>query len=91
MNGSVQMMEQINQELKVYIETNILPLYQGFDAAHGPAHVRQVLENSLSLIPAARELFGEVDAGMAGKTTRKPPGLTCWQTRTFPSGFLPGR
>lgn len=58
------MMEQINQELKVYIETNILPLYQGFDTAHGLAHVRQVLENSLSLIPAARELFGEVDAGM---------------------------
>ncbi len=57
-------MEQINQELKAYIEKNILPLYQGFDAAHGPEHVGQVLENSLSLIPAARELFGEVDADM---------------------------
>ncbi len=58
------MMEQINKELKEYIQQAILPLYQGFDQAHGPEHARHVIENSLELIPAARELYGDVDADM---------------------------
>lgn len=58
------MMEQINQELKEYIQRAILPLYQGFDPAHGPEHARHVMENSLGLIPVARELYGDVDADM---------------------------
>ena len=39
-------MWEINLELKEYIEQNILPLY----AAHGPEHVRTVLENSFDLL-----------------------------------------
>lgn len=58
------MTEHMNQELQAYIETAILPLYETFDPAHGPAHVRQVIESSLELLPAARELAAEVDVDM---------------------------
>lgn len=57
-------MEEINKDLRAYIEENILPLYRGFDQAHGPEHVRHVIQNSFELIPAARELYGQVDANM---------------------------
>ena len=43
-------MWEINLELKEYIEQNILPLYEAHDAAHGPEHVRTVLENSFDLL-----------------------------------------
>lgn len=36
-------------ELKAYIEKQILPQYLNFDKAHGPEHVRAVIERSLSL------------------------------------------
>lgn len=41
-------------ELKTYIETEILPLYLGFDGAHGPEHVRAVIDRSLALA----EIYG---------------------------------
>ncbi len=41
---------RIIPELREYIETNILPLYKAHDTAHGPEHVRVVLENSLALL-----------------------------------------
>lgn len=41
-------------ELKTYIETEILPLYLGFDRAHGPEHVRAVIGRSLALA----EIYG---------------------------------
>lgn len=41
-------------ELKTYIETEILPLYLGFDGAHGPEHVRAVIGKSLALA----EIYG---------------------------------
>ena len=41
-------------ELKTYIETEILPLYLGFDGAHGPEHVRAVMDKSLAMA----ELYG---------------------------------
>lgn len=37
-------------DLKQYIDGHILPLYADHDAAHGPDHVRMVLENSFDLI-----------------------------------------
>ena len=43
-------MWEINLELKEYIEQNILPLYEAHDAAHGPEHVRTVLETSFDLL-----------------------------------------
>ena len=43
-------MWSIDPELRAYIEENILPLYEAHDAAHGPAHVQTVLENSLALL-----------------------------------------
>ncbi len=57
-------MEEINRELRAYIEGAVLPLYAGFDEAHGPEHVGRVIENSLGLIGAARELYGPVDVNM---------------------------
>lgn len=58
------MMEKINQELREYIQQAVLPLYEHFDPAHGPDHVRHVIDNSLELIPAAWELYGEADPNM---------------------------
>lgn len=42
-------MREINGELLAYLKREILPQYEGFDPAHGPEHVRRVLENSLEL------------------------------------------
>ena len=42
-------MKQITESLRKYAEENILPLYVNCDAAHGPEHIRTVIENSLEL------------------------------------------
>lgn len=42
-------MRETTPELKAYVERKILPLYQTFDQAHGPEHVRTVLKNSMEL------------------------------------------
>lgn len=39
----------VEESLKNYIETNILPLYDGFDAAHQRNHVDMVIEQSMSI------------------------------------------
>lgn len=39
----------INEELKLYVEKNILPIYNTFDKAHDENHVRQVIANSLEI------------------------------------------
>lgn len=49
---------KIDGSLKNYIETNILPLYDGFDAAHQRNHVDMVIEQSLAI---ASELNVNVD------------------------------
>lgn len=41
-------------ELRTYIESEILPLYLGFDRAHGPEHARAVIGRSLALA----EIYG---------------------------------
>lgn len=41
-------------ELRTYIESEILPLYLGFDRAHGPEHARDVIDRSLALA----EIYG---------------------------------
>lgn len=40
------------KELQEYIESCIIPLYTGFDAAHGIPHVRTVIEQSIRLATA---------------------------------------
>lgn len=40
---------KIEESLKNYIETNILPLYDGFDAAHQRNHVEMVIGQSLTI------------------------------------------
>lgn len=39
----------IDESLKNYIETGILPLYDGFDAAHQRNHVGMVIEQSMAI------------------------------------------
>lgn len=48
----------MGESLKNYIETNILPLYDGFDAAHQRNHVEMVIEQSLTI---ASELNVDMD------------------------------
>ena len=50
---------QPSEELRIYIETEIIPRYESFDAAHGTDHVRTVIAQSLDL---ARHY--DVDADM---------------------------
>lgn len=40
---------RVEKDLEEYIETEIIPLYRTFDSAHGEAHVRQVIAESLHL------------------------------------------
>ena len=47
-------------ELRTYIESEILPLYLGFDGAHVPEHVRAVIDRCLALA----EIYG-LDLDMA--------------------------
>ena len=42
-------MERPNRELVEYVEREILPRYEGFDAAHRRDHVEAVIERSMSL------------------------------------------
>lgn len=53
----------MDESLKNYIETSILPLYDDFDAAHQRGHVDMVIEQSLEI---ASEL--NVDIGMVYAT-----------------------
>lgn len=39
----------MDESLRNYIETNILPLYDGFDAAHQRNHVDMVIEQSMAI------------------------------------------
>ena len=39
----------MNSELLDYIEREIVPRYEHFDKAHGTSHVRQVMEQSMTL------------------------------------------
>lgn len=40
---------QVNKDLVTYVETEVLPCYEGVDPAHDQIHVRTVLGNALSL------------------------------------------
>jgi uncharacterized protein len=43
---------EVNRELREYIEREIIPRYDGFDAAHRRDHVMMVIEQSLALAEA---------------------------------------
>lgn len=40
-------MEQIRLGLKEYIDNNVIPQYRILDEAHGPEHIRQVIDRSI--------------------------------------------
>jgi len=50
----------VNQELKKYIEENILPLYNNFDGAHTIDHARDVIEKSMKL----SKFFDDIDENL---------------------------
>lgn len=50
----------VNQELKNYIEENILPLYNNFDGAHTIDHARDVIEKSIKL----SKFFDDIDENL---------------------------
>ena len=50
----------VNQELKNYIEENILPLYNKFDGAHTIDHARDVIEKSIKL----SKFFDDIDENL---------------------------
>lgn len=54
--------------LRTYIETEILPLYDNFDKAHGRDHARAVMEQSQSLAE-----YYDVDRDML---YARPPSMT---------------
>lgn len=41
--------DNIPEDLRDYVQGQVLPLYQRSDSAHGPEHIRQVLANSWEL------------------------------------------
>ena len=49
----------MNKELKDYIESQIIPMYDGFDAGHGREHAYAVIEEALQLAG-----FYDVDSDM---------------------------
>ena len=49
----------MNKELKEYIESHIIPMYDGFDAGHGREHAYAVIEEALRLAG-----FYDVDSDM---------------------------
>lgn len=51
---------RVDESLRNYIEGNIIPLYDGFDAAHQRNHVNMVIEQSMAI---ASEM--DADANMA--------------------------
>lgn len=86
----------IPEDLRDYVQGQVLPLYQRSDSAHGPEHIRQVLANSWELaqglgadlrlvyVVAAYHDLGI--AFLAGRTTTSPRRGSCGKTGRFPSG-----
>ncbi len=58
----------INPELRAYVEQSILPLYDGFDAAHQREHALMVIGQSLAIIDDLRSQGEPVDPDMAYAT-----------------------
>lgn len=52
--------ENINPDLRAYVETVIIPLYDTFDSAHQRNHVLTVIDNSLRLAA----MYAEADISM---------------------------
>lgn len=46
----------VRNEIKKYIEKNIIPNYNDFDGAHNIEHVSQVIKNSLSIAETAKNI-----------------------------------
>lgn len=51
---------QVTPRLKAYVEAEILPRYEHFDAAHRPEHVATVMAQSMSLAAAYPELRADM-------------------------------
>lgn len=91
-------MWEINLELKEYIEQNILPLYEAHDAAHGPEHVRTVLENSFDLLDGLDvdqnmvytvAAYHDVGVWVSRERHEEISGQWLWEDRELERWFTP--
>lgn len=91
-------MWEINLELKEYIEQNILPLYEAHDAAHGPEHVRTVLENSFDLLDGLDvdqnmvytvAAYHDVGVRVSRERHEEISGQWLWEDRELERWFTP--
>lgn len=49
-------MKAVNPDLISYVQGHIIPIYNGFDSAHGISHAEKVIANSLSLASLLNEV-----------------------------------
>ena len=69
----------IPEDLRDYVQGQVLPLYQRSDSAHGPEHIRQVLANSWELAQGA--FFGRQDHHLtSARLLREDGALSQWFT-----------
>ncbi|WP_305116273.1 HD domain-containing protein, partial [Acutalibacter muris] len=89
---------RIIPELREYIETNILPLYKAHDTAHGPEHVRVVLENSLALLDGldvdpnmvyAVAAYHDVGLRVSREEHETVSGQWLWEDKSLERWFTP--
>lgn len=90
------MEREIPQELRRYVEEEILPQYAQSDPAHGLGHIQAVVENSLELLDLVPADPGWCTSspptttwgrpGSAGRTTRRPPPGSCGRTGLWSGG-----
>lgn len=91
-------MWDIIPELREYIEENILPLYEDHDPAHGPEHVRTVLENSLALMDGLNvdqnmvytvAAYHDVGIRVSRERHEAVSGQRLWEDRELERWFTP--
>ena len=93
-------MKAIDPELLAYIKERILPLYREHDAAHGPEHVRTVIENSLELAKG-RDVdvdmvytvaaYHDVGIRFGRKDHELTSGKWLWEDEALERWFTPGQ
>lgn len=91
-------MPDIDPALRQYIETQILPQYEGQDGAHGPDHVQAVIHNSLELaqgLPVDMNMvyaiaaYHDIGIRFGRKDHHLTSGKWLWEDESLPRWFSP--
>lgn len=83
------MENRINQELKQYIEAEIIPRYDGFDAAHRRDHVETVIAQSMYLADIVNSSPDYIEAD--GTKTQVSPDMVYAIAAYHDTGLCEGR